>query len=71
MAATWALSDETKKKIAELQSDLDGELETLRGKFDGKSERWQNGDLGLDVGAWLDELDYVAEQLQDMREEAG
>ncbi len=69
-AATWALTPETKKKIAEIATDLNAEIEELRGTFDEKPESWQEGDRGTDVSAWLDGLDDLTTTLENVEESA-
>lgn len=68
MAATWALSPELSKKIAEVASDLNAEIEELRGEFDDKPESWQEGNRGLDVGTWLEELEGLTTSLENVED---
>lgn len=59
----WKLSPELTKKISELATDLNAEVDEMRSEFDDKSESWQEGDKGTDVQTWLDELGELADTL--------
>lgn len=53
------------QRIAELASDLTQYLSDAREEFDGKSERWRDGDTGIAVDGWLDEVGEIADALED------
>ncbi len=62
----WQLSKETVKLLEDLKERLNVELEDFRMDFDERSERWQDSDKGQSVGAWLDDLEAAADELEDL-----
>lgn len=61
----FQLSPELVERIDQLKTDLDAEILDMRNIFDARSERWRDGERGVDVGGWLDSLDSMAEALED------
>jgi len=66
MAEEFRLSDELAARISSLASDLGTEARELRDQWEERSERWQDGDRGTEVSAWIDELDDLAESLDSL-----
>jgi hypothetical protein len=59
----WKLSKTLEKQIDDVRAALDTEVQDMRSEFDDKSEKWQEGDKGTEVAAWLDELSDVVDTL--------
>lgn len=51
-SATSAQSD-----LENASANIDAAIDDLRGEFEERSEKWQEGDRGEAVGEWLDELE--------------
>lgn len=69
MSGGWKLSAETRKLLTDAHSALAAELDELRGDWSSKSERWQEGDRGTAVDAWLDELAQLADALDSYEDQ--
>jgi hypothetical protein len=66
----WKLSKTLAKQIDDVRAALDTEVQDMRSEFDDKTERWQDGDKGVEVSAWLDELSEVVDTLDGLELEA-
>lgn len=63
MAKKWCVADDvTTAGLREVVGEL-------REQFDLMSERWQEGDKGGEVSAWLDELEQVCDTYDEVVEE--
>jgi hypothetical protein len=69
MAAKFQLSAKLFEQISTVTGALNDEIADLREAYDDRSERWREGDAGTDVAAWLDELDELAETLENLSSE--
>lgn len=65
----WELTAETLDKMLSLPSDLRAEVEGMREKYNGMSERWQESDKGQAIDAWLDGLWDLADTIENTDEE--
>jgi hypothetical protein len=66
MAHKFELSRELRDRVAELTTDLRAELEVNREAYDEMSERWRDGDKGIAVDGWLDDLEGLVDDLEAM-----
>ena len=51
-----------------LVDKIDSIAEEMQGKFDDKSESWQEGDTGQAVSEWISSLENVKEELEELGE---
>lgn len=65
----FKLSTDIAKQIAELATDLNAHLEEHRNAYSRRSEKWQMSDEGGEVDGWLDELQTLADDLENAPEE--
>lgn len=60
----WALSPDTAEKVRDLASALQEDKDILEEDFEGKSEKWREGEKGVDVEGWIAELDELIGTLE-------
>jgi hypothetical protein len=65
----FRLNNELITKINQLASDLNTAAETFRDDWSGRSERWQEGDTGTAVDAWIESLDNLVSDLEAVEAE--
>jgi hypothetical protein len=65
MAKKIRLSAETVKAIDSLVDALRQEADDQRTLWDERSERWQEGDAGLAADNWIEEIEALADSLED------
>lgn len=65
----YRLSPELAARAAALATDLNAELDEHQTEFDGRSERWQEGEAGTAVGAWIEHLEELVTTLEGLPEE--
>ena len=62
----FALSEATVGDIMDLHTILTGELQDLQDEYDNKSADWQISDEGTEIGAWLEELGNLTDDLEKL-----
>lgn len=68
MAHKFELTPEAKKMVAELASIMQSEHERHLEEFVSRSESWQDGDKGMSIDAWIEELGNMADALESFEE---
>lgn len=66
---TFKLSKELAERIATLASDLRMEAQEHRDAWEEKSEKWQEGEKGSLTDGWIEELEELADNLENADEE--
>jgi predicted transcriptional regulator len=66
---TFRLSADLTGRIATLASDLRMEAQEHRDAWDEKSEKWQEGEKGTVTDGWIEELDELADALENVSDE--
>lgn len=49
-------------------SDLHSLVEDARGEYEERSERWQDSDKGSEVSEWIDVMENLADELEELSE---
>jgi uncharacterized protein YukE len=57
--------EEYNARLDDLHGTIEAAKDELQGEFDEKSERWQEGDKGQAVSAWLDDIGSKADEIAD------
>jgi hypothetical protein len=65
----FKLSDELSSDLARVASDLRMEAEQHRDAFDDRSEKWRESEKGSETEAWIDSLDELVDNLDNVDDE--
>lgn len=65
----WKLSDDTTRLVIELTAALDEEWRKLDARRGRQSKAWKDTDLGQSVSAWLEDIENLATQLEELDHE--
>lgn len=69
MAWKWRLSDETKHAFGTLLSALEDERVDLTDQWAARSTRWRDGEEGVAVEGWLNDLTDLIDEMQNFETE--
>lgn len=67
--AKFKLSPEVAEAVAKLASDLRAEAADHQSIWDDRSEKWQEGDAGSAAASWIEDLENLADELENLSEE--
>lgn len=65
-ARPLALPSTVVAQVASLQSDLQDAITDLQEAYGARSQRWHDGDEGAQTAAWLDTLQTLADDLENL-----
>lgn len=68
MAKQFKVSADLNKRIETLASDLRDAAEEFRNLYDERSERWQEGDAAMAADTWIESIENLADELENMPE---
>lgn len=66
---TFVLPEKVKTCLADAETALRDYTADARAAWDARSARWQESDAGDEVSGWLDELEDLADSLDQVEEE--
>lgn len=68
MAGQFKLSRDLTKRIGTLASDIRDAVDGFRELYDERSERWQEGDAATAADTWIESLENLADELENIPE---
>jgi predicted transcriptional regulator len=68
VAYSFELPEELRERVVTLASDLSSLALEAREAFDESRENWRDSDEGVAVDGWIEEIDELAQQLENVPE---
>lgn len=65
----FELPPDLSKQLATMASELTTFLEEAREEFDNRSDTWRDSDTGAAVDAWLERLENLCDDLENVADE--
>lgn len=66
MANSWKLNPAVQATLSKAVNALENEVSHLNSRFDEHSEKWQDSDTGQEIRTWIDDLEELAANLDNI-----